>query len=480
VKDGIYDLSTFFQPRSVAILGVSQKSGGLGGRSFLEKYLEAGYPGRLYPIHPQAEEILGIRAYPSLRALPEVPDLTMIALSAEQVPAILDECAGIGARFIHILSAGFSELGTPEGFRLEKRVKEQASKHGLFVMGPNCMGPYSPASKLTAWGAIPGLSGPLGVISQSGGITQRLTEYACSLCIGVSKAASIGNSTCLDVSDFLAYLGKDEETKIIAIYLEGTDDGRRLFSIAKEISRRKPIVILKGGESERGAKTVSSHTGKMAGPTELWQAFFRQTMSVTVTNINEWMDVILVLALSPPAKGRGVFIIGGGGGNSIVYTDTCVRAGLTVPSLPENVLTRLQGIVPPAGSIAGNPLDYWETYLNVKRLCEILDMAYGAEGIHLIIVDRLIPRKAYHSPEVADYVGEIARFITSHPQKKPTVFTIDYEGGDMELLHQGASLRRRFCEAGIPAFPSFERAAGAISRFAQYHLALTETEKGLY
>ncbi|MCX7982450.1 MAG: CoA-binding protein [Syntrophales bacterium] len=480
MREKLLDLSKFFFPQSLALMGVSQKSGGLGGRSFLEKYLIAGYKGKIYLIHPQVQEIMGIRTYPKLSSLPQAPDLTMIALPANQIPLALKECAQIGARYIHILSAGFSETGSHEGMMLEKQLKEIAEEHDLLIIGPNCMGPYCPSSHLTAWGAIPGKSGPLGIISQSGGITQRLTEYACSLGVGTSKAVSIGNATCLDVTDFLSYLGEDEATAIIALYLEGTNDGRRLLTLARHISSRKPIVILKGGESHRGAQTVSSHTGQMAGNYEIWKAFFRQTNSIAVTNINEWMDVILALCLLPPARGDGVFIVGGGGGNSIIHTDICVRTGLTVPRPKSATMEKLKQLVPATGSIAGNPLDYWEAYLRADRLCLLLDIAYEDSTIHLVIVDRLIPRQAYHSPEVEDYVQEVAHYIKSHPKRKPTVFTIDYDGGDRELLEKGATLRHRFCTAEIPAYPSFERAASALSHFARYHLTLTERGKPLY
>lgn len=480
MKDLRKDLSNFFYPKSIAIAGVSQKSGGLGGRSFLEKYLEAGFKGRIYPLHPQAKEILGLPAYPSLRELPEVPDLIMIALPAEIVPTFIEESAKLGAKCFHILTAGFAELGTEEGRLLEEKVRAIGEKYSINIIGPNCMGPYCPASHLTAWGAIPGKKGELGVISQSGGITQRLTEYAFSLGLGVSKAVSIGNAACLDTTDFLAYLGEDEDTKIIALYIEGAEKGRLLFSLARDIAKKKPIVVLKGGKSERGSLTVGSHTGKMAGQRVLWEAFFRQTRAVEVTNINDWIDTILALHLLPPPPGDGVFIIGGGGGNSIVFADLCDLAGLKVPVFQPESLEKLKSFVPAAGSIAGNPLDFWETYLSTKRLTEILNIAYHDPNIHLVIIDRLIPRRAYHSPEVADYVLELSHFITHHPRRKPTVFTVDYDGGDLGLIEKGASLRRRFCEAGVPAYPSFERAAFALSRFVNYHLSLTREKLPLY
>ena len=471
-----HELGRFFKPESIAIIGVSRESLSFGGTSFLDHYIRAGYTGRLYPINPKAVEILGLKAYPSLASLPEVPDLVMIAVRADFVPALLEECARLSIRYIHVLTSGFSEIGTDEGRQLERKIAAIAEAHHLFVMGPNCMGPYCPSSHLTAWGATPGLDGHLGIISQSGGITQRFTEYACSLCIGVSKAASIGNATILDSPDFLEFMDDDEDVRLIAMYLESIRDGKRLFRLAREISSRKPIIMLKGGESERGASTVASHTGRLAGDQKMWKAFFEQTGVVAVSSLNEWLDACLVFSCLTQTHGKGVFIIGGGGGNSVIFSDLCIKAGLDVPILSRESMEKIRPFVPVAGSIAGNPLDLWVAFLKVKRLLQILDIAYADPNVHMVIVDRLIPRIAFHSPEITDAIPEIAEFIQSHKQRKPTVFTIDYDGGDPELLRKGSLMRSRFCEAGIPAFPSFERAVGALTRFQKYHTRVQDTE----
>lgn len=469
-------LGRFFKPESIAIIGVSRKSLSFGGTSFLDHYIRAGYAGRLYPINPNATDIFGLKAYPSLASLPEVPDLVMIAVQADHVPALLEECARLSISHIHVLTSGFSEIGTEEGRQLEKKIAAIAEEHHLLVMGPNCMGPYCPSSHLTAWGATPGLDGHLGIISQSGGITQRFTEYACSLGIGVSKAASIGNATVLDSPDFLEFMAGDEDVRLIAMYLESIRDGKRLFRLAREISSRKPIILLKGGESEQGAATVASHTGRMAGDQKMWKTFFDQTGAVPVSSLNEWLDACLVFSRLPQVHGKGVFIVGGGGGNSVIFSDLCIKVGLDVPTLSRESMEKIRPVVPVAGSIAGNPLDLWEAFLKVKLLKQILDIAYADANIHMVIVDRLIPRIAFHSPEISDAIPEIAEFIQSHRQRKPTVFTIDYDGGDPELLRKGSQMRSRFCEYGIPAFPSFERAVGAMARFQKYHSRFRERE----
>ncbi len=464
------ELDRFFKPASIAIIGVSRENTAFGGTSFLDHWLKAGYAGRLYPINPKASEVLGIKAYPSLTALPEIPDLVMIAVRADLVPSALEECARAGVRHVHILTAGFSEIGTEDGRQLERRIADIAARHDLLIIGPNCMGPYSPSVHLTAWGAVPGRDGRLGIISQSGGVTQRFTEYISSLGVGVSKAASIGNAAVLDSPDFLEFMAGDPDIGLIAVYLESIRDGRRFFDIARRVSAAKPIVMLKGGESKQGAATVASHTGRMAGDQAIWEAVFQQTGIVPVTNMNEWIDTCLAFSLLPETRGKGVFIIGGGGGNSVIFSDSCIRAGLDVPALGKGSMDRIRPFVPVAGSIAGNPLDFWATYVQSDYLFAVLDAAYEDKNIHMVIVDRLIPRIAFHSPDfTADPVPEIVDFIKTHKKAKPTVFTVDYDGGDPDLIQRGSALRSRFCEAGIPAFPSFERAIGALVRFEQYH-----------
>lgn len=468
------ELAGFFRPKSIAIIGVSRSVSSFGGMSFLDHFLKAGYPGTIYPINPRATEVLGIKAYPDLRSIPEIPDLVIIAVQAAAVPAVLEECGRLGIRYIHILSAGFSELGSDGGSALEKEVGAIALRNHLLIMGPNCMGPYCPSAKLMAWGAIPGKDGTLGIISQSGGITQRLTEQVSSLGVGVSKAASIGNAVVLDSPDFLDYMAGDRNINVIALYLESVRDGRRLFDLARTVSPRKPIILLKGGQTEIGAATVASHTGNMAGNQRLWNTFFEQTGVTPVYSINEWADAIMAFSRLPEARGDGLFIVGGGGGNSVIFSDRAVRERFAVPRLSRQSMEKIHPLVPAAGSIAGNPLDLWESFVNGDLLCNLLDVAYNDPGIHLVIVDRLIPRIAFHSAEMPDPTPQIIDFIRTHKERKPTVFTIDYDGGDLELNTKGVTLRHRFCEAGIPAYPSFERAIRALSHFRKYHHTMTK------
>jgi len=463
------DFKKFFSPGQIAIIGVSTGDYKLGGMSFLIKLQEGGFAGRLYPINPKAKQIRNLKAYPDLISLPEVPDLAIICVAARLVPAILEDCARNDLKHIHILTAGFKETGLADGKLLEERIVAISKTYGLKIIGPNCMGPYCPSSNLTAWGAIPGLSGSVGLISQSGGLTQRLTEYICSLGIGVEKAISFGNAAVLDSTDFLEVMAEDEEIRVIAMYLESVKNARRLLQVAKETSKKKPIILWKGGESEAGAATAASHTGGMSGAQKLWEAFCRQTGVIRVRSMDESVDAIMALSLLPAPAGNGVFLIGGGGGNSVAYSDAFNREQFEVPPLSESSMDFLRRSVPIAGSIAGNPLDMWRTFIDAAYLSEVLELGYEDPAISIIVVDRLIPRMAHHFPELADPTPEIITFIKNRQPAKPTVFTIDSDGGDPDLAETGTRLRAQFCKNGIPAYPSARRAAKALFHLCQYH-----------
>ncbi len=471
------DFQKFFNPAHVAVIGASAGDYKFGGTSFLVKLLEGGFAGKLYPINPRAREIRGLKAYPDLPSLPRVPDLAIVCVAARLVPGVLDDCARIGLRHIHILTSGFKETGLEEGTLLEQRIVAIAKDKGLRIIGPNCMGPYCPAVGLTAWGAIPGLSGSVGIISQSGGLTQRLTEYMSSLGIGVEKAVSFGNAAVLDSTDFLEIMADDKDIRVIAMYLESVKDARQLLKIAKAANQKKPVILWKGGESRAGAATAASHTGALAGSRNLWQAFYRQTGVTRVRSMNECVDAVMAFSLLPAPAGPGVFIIGGGGGNSVAYSDTFNRQGFEIPALSAATMDFLRQSVPVAGSIAGNPLDMWRTFIDADYLAQVLELAYKDSAVSMIVVDRLIPRMAYHFPELTDPTQQTIAFLKTRQIAKPTVFTIDSDGGDSELADTGARLRAQYSRAGIPAYPSGGRAARALRHLYRYYTRWKRQER---
>jgi acyl-CoA synthetase (NDP forming) len=300
-------------------------------------------------------------------------------------------------------------------------------------------------------------------------LTQRLTEYTSSLGIGVDKAVSFGNAAVLDSTDFLEVMADDENIGLIAMYLESVKNARKLLQIAKRANQKKPVILWKGGESRAGAAAAASHTGSLAGSQKLWEAFYRQTGVTRVRSMNECVDAIMAFSLLSAPAGDGVFLIGGGGGNSVAYSDIFNRQGFEIPSLSADTMDFLRRSVPTAGSIAGNPLDMWLTFVDADYLGRVLDLGYRDPAVSAIVVDRLLPRMAYHFSDLADPTPETIAFLRDRSHLKPTVFTIDSDGGDPELADTGTRLRAQYCRAGIPAFPSARRAARALRHLYHYH-----------
>ncbi|MBM4330223.1 MAG: hypothetical protein FJ117_03180 [Deltaproteobacteria bacterium] len=458
-----------FFPESVAIVGISRTYTGLGGQFFLRNLQRAGYPGRIFLINPTAGEINGIPAYSSLAALPESVDLAIICVPAQFVPSVLNECRLKGILNVHILTSGFKELGTPEGIRLEKEIEQIALKGRINVIGPNCMGPYAPASRLMLWGQIPASSGSLAFLSQSGTLTQRITEHAHFTGIGLSKAVSFGNAAGLDSTEYLEYLADDPQTKVIGLYLESVRNGRRLLNLARHINPVKPLVIWKGGETPSGAGAVASHTGTLSGQDQIWESGLRQAGVTRVRSLDEVVGTAMAFLYLPPARGRRLFILGGGGGNSVYYADICMGMGLQTPSLTGKTREKLTALVPAVGSFARNPVDAWRSFHDPDFLGKILEPVFEDQGLDMIIVDRLIPRMTYAQPEEKDTTHEAIEYLRKNRSRKPLAVVVDGNGEDPVLATKAARLRQRFCRAGVPAYASLPLASRALAHLAAYY-----------
>jgi len=457
-----------FFPKSLAIVGISRTYSGLGGQFFLKNLQRAGYPGRIYLIHPTAREINGLPVYPNLAALPEAVDLAIVCVPAKLIPSVLEECRRKGIHNLHILTSGFKELGTLEGSHLEREIQRVALKGKLNIIGPNCMGPYVPASRLMLWGQIPANPGFLAFLSQSGTLTQRVTEHAHFTGMGLSKAVSFGNAAVLDSTDYLEYLAEDPETKVIGLYLESVRDGRRFLNLARRINAEKPLVLWKGGETPSGAGAVASHTGTLAGEDKIWENGLRQAGITRARSLEEVVGTAMAFLYLPPAKGRRLFILGGGGGNSVYYADICIRTGLQVPPLMGETREKLTALVPAVGSFARNPVDAWRAFHDPDFMRRILDVVFEDPDLDLVIVDRLIPRMTYATEE-KDRTPAVIEYLKRNRLRKPLVVIVDGSGEDTFLATEAAKMRQRFCQAGIPAYPSLPHAAQALAHLAAYY-----------
>jgi len=467
-----HELDSMFYPKSVAIVGASPNPGGFGGTFFLTRIIDSGFSGAIYPVNSKAPEVQGFKAYPDMKSLPEPVDFVIIATPAGTVPQILEDCITAGVKNVHIFTSGFGETGEEEGRRLEEKITEIIRRGGLQVVGPNCMGIYVPASKLTGWGVKPEGTGSIAFVSQSGGHGEFLTGYAQGLGINFSKIISYGNASGLQAVDFLEYLADDPDTSIITMYLEGIEDGSRFTQLVRTINRIKPVLIWKGGLTESGSRAVVAHTGSLAGEGRAWDAFFAQTGAIRVFSLEDILDVAMAFYLTPP-RGRRVLLLGGGGGNSVAAADICDREGLEVPRLSEKTQKELNAFIRLAGNSVRNPLDVWEVMENIDSLRSCMELAVADPVIDVVIVDRHVGNIYDDSPTEKQLQQEINDFIIEFAQKntfnKTLVMSTNLFGNTPEVAASAVMVRKEFATAGVPAYSSQVNAARALSRLIKYH-----------
>ncbi len=253
-------LEAAFHPQTVALVGISsgQRGGSFGRANFLYTYRQLGFKGRIYPVNPKVDEIMGLKAYPNVRSIPEPIDLVVVTVPAPALPDVLEDCIAASAKNVYVFTAGFEETGKQEAMELGKKVKEIAVRGGLRMIGPNSMGIYVPSAGIGSFDRMPKRSGPVAFLSQSGGHCNWHTHNAQNYGIYFSKVISFGNAYVLDSTDYLEYLAIDLETKIVNLYLEGVKEGRKLLIQVKEINRTKPVILWKGGLTESVARAPSA------------------------------------------------------------------------------------------------------------------------------------------------------------------------------------------------------------------------------
>lgn len=348
-------LNQLMNPKSIATVGAGNNPMKMGAIQALS-IVKDGFPGKIYPIHPTEKNVFGYKAYSSAFDLPEAPDLVMFVLPAPLVVQILEDFGKIGTRRAIVITAGFRETG-PEGQLLEEQLKEVAARYKIRFLGPNCMGIVNSAIPLNVTVApLVGPPGLLGMASQSGTYITQTLPYLRRRGIRFSKAVSVGNEGDIDIVDALEYLGADEQTKAIALYIEGLKDSSRFLSAARHITPHKPVVAQYVGGSAAGARAGSSHTGAMAGPDYLYEGLFRQAGIIRVHSVEELYNQGWVLATQPRLKGRRIAVLTNSGGPGTAMAHTCNEGGLEVPTFSAGLQAEIQKHIPPHGSTA-NPVD---------------------------------------------------------------------------------------------------------------------------
>jgi len=350
----IQHLDYLFNPRSVAVIGASNIPG-KWGCDILNLLLTRGQR-KVYPINKNRAEVLGVKAYPSLVEVPGPVDFAVITVSSEALPAAMEDCVLKGVKTALIISGGFAETGK-EGAKAEQKVVEIARRGGIRFIGPNCAGHFNTHSNLfTATYCPPVKQGPVAFVTQSGNLGLTVLAMGCEMGLGFSKYVSSGNEADLHFEDYLEYLGQDEETKVILGYVEGLREGKRFLKLAREITRKKPVVIMKVGRTDSGARAARSHTAALSGSDEISDAAFKQAGVIRVDEVSELIEVALVLLGQPLPRGNRVAVLTVGGGLGVVAADALKKHGLELPALSPATIDKLNSRLSGRWS-RGNPVD---------------------------------------------------------------------------------------------------------------------------
>ncbi len=445
------DLTYFFKPRSVAVLGASIVEGTIG-RAIMDN-LVSKFKGAIYPVNPKYDVVSGLKAYKSCSELPETPDLIVVAVPAKIVPQVLDECGSRGVKAAIVISAGFKEVGE-EGEKLEKMLVSVARERGIRVIGPNCLGVYDAYSRLNTIFNPPDRQkvpppGNVAFLSQSGALGAALLDWLAEYNIGMSKFISYGNAADVKEWELLEYLIEDPETKVIMMYIEGVEDGKNLLKVVRKATvAGKPVIVLKAGKSEKGIRAVSSHTGSLAGSYKVYEAGLTQNGALVVNELDEFVLAAKALSWLPAPRGNKVAIVTNGGGAGVLTTDAVELLGLRLVELSEETKKYLRSKLPPAASL-NNPVDILGD-APPERYEVAMEAVMKDENVDLVIVIGIMQSPAFKPLEVLESMKRLVK-----EYEKPIVFVAP--GGEYTVNN----LKKIEFEARIPTFKSPEEAAKA-------------------
>ena len=459
------DLAALFNPHSIAIVGASANPAKMGHR-YLHQLIQFGFEGNLYPVNPAGGFILGLPAYRSFKDLPAPVDYVISAIPANQLPQLIHDCASKDVKLLQLYTAHLGE--TEQGKDLEQQIIKMAGDAGIRILGPNCMGVYNPRTKLTFRLGWPKEAGDVAFISQSAGHTAEAVYRAARRGLRFSQVISFGNAADINEIDLLQYLAEDNNTTIIAAYIEGLKAPERFHQVLETTARKKPVVLLKGGRTPAGRRATLSHTGSLSSGDVLWSSLMKQCGVVAVSSIEELVDLTLAIHNLPQPKGINVGAIGSGGGLSVSLADECESRGLVLPAFPPEITAKIQELMGKDSAMVKNPVDTsvifpagW-TGSEVKRIFQL--MAEHPD-FHMFLVDagewsldspEELPR--YH--ELMDIFREVAKGLG-----KPAVIVTRSGDAPEEWRWQAAMEAESQCfRDGLTIYPSLPRAANALSR----------------
>ncbi|MBI4192147.1 MAG: CoA-binding protein [Betaproteobacteria bacterium] len=460
-----------FMPQTVAVVGASTKGNALPN-VFIRRIREFGFEGAIYPIHPSAAEIDGLPAYRTLADTPLPVDYAYIAVSAAQIPGMLSAAAG-HVRYAQVISSGFGEVD--EGKDLEQQLAAAARAGGMRLLGPNCLGIYTPRGKVTFTEIGPREVGPVGIASQSGGLGTDIIRRGMGRGLKFSGLITVGNCADLGPSDMLEFYLADPQTQVIGFYIETAKHGRRLFEILRAANARKPVVMLKGGRTRQGLAAAASHTGSLAGDERAWTALSRQTGCVLVDTLDEFIDALLIFqTLTPRSRQptQRVVLFGNGGGASVLATDYFARLGLDVTPFGALTLDALAALKLPPGTSITNPVDCPVGTLQQEdgRVAErILDVIYEHGNPDALVMHlNLSAFIGRTKNEVLDNLVQAALRVQEHHPGKAHFVLVLRSDGELTLEERKREFRDKAVALGIPVYDEMSNAGHALAALQQH------------
>ena len=455
-------LDRAFNPQCVVVVGDKRESDFRWLRS------QSTFQGKLYSVQIAPEEIegieaLGVKNYASLSDVPDPIDLVIVAVPRPVAPRILEDCIRCQAAAAHFFTSGFAETDTEEGIKLERMLTERAEQANFHLIGPNCMGIFSPKVGVRQTPEqYSGVSGPVGFISQSGTHAIAFAHEAHLHGVDVNKLVSFGNGVVIDSADYLEYLSRDPDVKAIGMYLEGIKDGRRFLKVLKEVSAKKPVVIWKGGRTEEGGRAIASHTASLAVPLAIWDAAVRQCGAIKVVRLEEIVDTLKALLYLAPVYGDRVAVTGGSGGQSVAIADVFAEAGLKVPLLTQESYAELATFFSLIGGGYRNPIDTGNTNRReMRRILDILERDANIDNIVLLVSAR------FGTPELLE--NQINSVIDiGKKTSKPVMAILSWAFSPKEVEQAGVIIQK-LQNGGIPTFIGLERGAQALRNALNYY-----------
>jgi acyl-CoA synthetase (NDP forming) len=467
-------LRLLMNPRSIAIAGANNNPMKMGTLQALS-IIHDGYRGTLYPVHPTEKTVLGRKAYKAVSDLPEAPDLAVLVVPTRQAAPVLEEFGKIGTRRAIVITAGFRETGD-EGRSMEDRLKEIAGRYEMRFLGPNCMGMLNSQISLNLTVAqLTRKPGSLGMASQSGTYVTQTLAYLRERGIRFSKAISVGNEANIDIVDALEYLGEDEHTRAVILYIEGIRDGRRFIEVARSITPRKPVLAQYVGGTGAGARAGKSHTGAMAGPDFLYDGIFKQAGIIRVHSIEDLYAHGWALATQPPLKGKRIGIVTNSGGPGTAISHNVDQGGLDVPRYSEALQARIRPMIPPHASSA-NPVDltfHLDMQVLSTAIPELIMQSGEVDGmiLHGAMMSGFMREVHSHLNELLDNISEEAfldRFRTDLTKTVSLPRTYGIPLLVSSFFDANDDYTRAYQDNDIPVFDAPEKAARAMASFLRH------------